>query len=146
MSPDPGKPDQVRLELGPVEPVPATTGQSRLCARCDQVLPLTLFTRNRFRTDGYQPYCIPCGTAYIRTSRGVDPTQAHLRPTVVDRCGICNSQGGTRGLFLDHDHHTGAFRGWLCYACNTAIGMLGDDPDRCRRAADYIEAALDLHQ
>jgi hypothetical protein len=28
----------------------------------------------------------------------------------------------------------------LCANCNTAIGLLGDDPDRVRAAAQYLEA------
>ena len=59
------------------------------------------------------------------------------------RCDIC---GGTRpgGRFnnwhIDHDHVTGAVRGVLCAACNTAIGLLGDDPARIRMAAAYVES------
>ncbi|MFI5397590.1 MAG: endonuclease domain-containing protein [Candidatus Binatia bacterium] len=53
-------------------------------------------------------------------------------------CAIC---GGTHRICLDHDHKTGAFRGWLCNACNRALGMLKDDPAILRRAADYIESA-----
>lgn len=59
------------------------------------------------------------------------------------RCDIC---GGTRpgGRFnnwhIDHDHLTGLVRGVLCAHCNTAIGLLGDDPSRIRRAAAYLES------
>jgi hypothetical protein len=40
---------------------------------------------------------------------------------------------------VDHDHFTGEVRGVLCHGCNTAIGILRDDPSVLRRAADYIE-------
>lgn len=33
-----------------------------------------------------------------------------------------------RALALDHDHVTGAFRGFLCHQCNAALGLLEDDP------------------
>jgi Recombination endonuclease VII len=42
-------------------------------------------------------------------------------------------------LHLDHDHATGAFRGWLCMCCNTAIGKLGDTVEGLNRAVAYIE-------
>ena len=75
-----------------------------------------------------------------------------------DRCAICG--GEPRGLYrgnkrtpprlaVDHCHlgeecHgpelRSANRGLLCGPCNTVLGLLEDDPDRARRAADYIEA------
>ena len=56
------------------------------------------------------------------------------------RCAICGEPPpeGER-LQLDHDHRTGLFRGLLCGSCNGGMGLLGDDPQRLRQAADYIE-------
>ena len=59
-------------------------------------------------------------------------------------CKICGSTTpggpGKRGSFMvDHDHETGEVRGLLCHACNTAIGLLGDSPQRCRAAAEYLD-------
>lgn len=39
----------------------------------------------------------------------------------------------------DHDHTTGQFRGWLCHRCNVSLGLMADDPERLRAAADYLE-------
>lgn len=51
-----------------------------------------------------------------------------------------DQQGGKpRTLAVDHDHETGCLRGLLCEGCNRGIGLLRDDPDLLRRAADYIE-------
>lgn len=47
-----------------------------------------------------------------------------------------------RRLALDHDHETGAFRGWLCAACNLGLGMLGDDIGGVKLALAYLERAL----
>jgi hypothetical protein len=33
-------------------------------------------------------------------------------------CQICGTVPKTRGLQWDHDHKTGATRGWLCHRCN----------------------------
>jgi hypothetical protein len=53
-------------------------------------------------------------------------------------CG-CHQAGLGKAFDVDHDHTTGKIRGLLCNACNTALGLMGDDPSRLRRAADYID-------
>jgi hypothetical protein len=41
---------------------------------------------------------------------------------------------------LDHDHVTGAFRGFICDSCNTGMGKFRDNPDLMQRAIDYLKA------
>ena len=59
------------------------------------------------------------------------------RPSICDGCG--STPVGSRCLSLDHDHETGAFRGWLCTGCNLALGNAKDSPETLRRLADYLE-------
>ena len=40
---------------------------------------------------------------------------------------------------VDHDHLTGKFRGLLCNACNTALGMFKDDPQILKKSITYLE-------
>lgn len=55
-------------------------------------------------------------------------------------CAICGREElHGRKLSLDHDHATGKLRGLLCRSCNTAIGMLRDDPNVVRSAMAYLE-------
>jgi hypothetical protein len=64
-------------------------------------------------------------------------------------CGVAEPQptgeklvGHHRVLCIDHDHRSGAVRGALCHRCNTAIGLLKDDPALLRAAASYLETFL----
>lgn len=56
------------------------------------------------------------------------------RPDICDVCG-----GNDGGIVFDHDHQTGNFRGWTCWADNIVLGLVNDDPQRLRRLADYLE-------
>ena len=64
-----------------------------------------------------------------------------------DRCEVCGElpEGSTpsaRSLRWDHNHKTGAFRGWLCCRCNLALGSAMDNPRILRALADYLEGFL----
>lgn len=62
-------------------------------------------------------------------------------------CEICGetetiinpTTGETWHLAVDHNHKTGLVRALLCGKCNKAIGLLQDNPDLLRKAADYLE-------
>jgi hypothetical protein len=51
-------------------------------------------------------------------------------------CGICGKKGS---LVADHCHTRKRHRGRLCHNCNTAIGLMKDNPTRLRHAAMYLE-------
>jgi hypothetical protein len=55
-----------------------------------------------------------------------------------DRCECC-SREAVGSLHLDHCHESGTFRGWLCRACNSAIGMLGDNITGLMMAVTYLQ-------
>jgi len=57
------------------------------------------------------------------------------------RCAICQRHRDefAKPFVVDHDHKTMAVRALLCPACNTAIGLFGDDPATLRRAATYLK-------
>lgn len=52
-------------------------------------------------------------------------------------CGVMPNE--IRSLFLDHGRWTGRVRGFICSGCNTALGMVGESPERLRALASYIE-------
>jgi hypothetical protein len=54
-------------------------------------------------------------------------------------CEICGREATSEQVnAIDHDHVSGALRGTLCRACNTALGLLRDNPDTADRAASYL--------
>lgn len=59
-------------------------------------------------------------------------------------CEICDRTPEEVGsnrfkrLSIDHCHATNQFRGLLCWECNIALGKFGDDPERLRRAIEYL--------
>jgi hypothetical protein len=82
-----------------------------------------------------------------RRKYGMEPDEWYRRQVEQDnRCAICRRRFGTERYQdtprVDHDHATGAVRGLLCHPCNRALGLLHDDPDVFRRAADYLSGAL----
>jgi hypothetical protein len=56
-----------------------------------------------------------------------------------DRCEVCD-EGGR--IAFDHCHRSGEFRGWLCQACNQALGLVKDDPERLRKLITYLERTI----
>jgi hypothetical protein len=67
----------------------------------------------------------------------------HVDPTGETREGPCQNAGcGYIGpLHLDHDHETGAPRGWLCGPCNRALGLLQEETSRIVGLAQYLGGA-----
>lgn len=52
-------------------------------------------------------------------------------------CGAPEPEGSS--LHVDHDHDTGEVRALLCFPCNNALGLLGDDPERVATLLEYLE-------
>ena len=52
-------------------------------------------------------------------------------------CAICETK--KRRLYVDHCHDTGLVRGLLCPACNTGIGLLGDNVETLLKAVSYLQ-------
>lgn len=54
-------------------------------------------------------------------------------------CGIVPTGNPWDVLNWDHNHGTGAFRGWLCGLCNRGLGMFEDNAELMKAAAKYVE-------
>jgi hypothetical protein len=61
-------------------------------------------------------------------------------PENCECCGIPFRETKTHhGACFDHNHQTGAFRGWLCNDCNIALGRLGDCREGVQRMLGYLD-------
>ena len=99
-------------------------------------------------------YCLACnnedGRRWNRKNPDTRRSYAHkfhaipapTRP-MPERCECCNRKASGKRLAVDHDHETGEFRGWLCNACNTGLGLLGDKKENLESAVKYLLAAHD---
>ncbi len=70
-----------------------------------------------------------------RRAQGMTDVTAEKRH---GECPICLK---TKDLVWDHDHATGAQRGWLCRSCNMHLGALGDSVEALDRARAYLIAS-----
>lgn len=120
-------------------PKPPDAITEKTCSRCERLLPAENYWR-RIRTgDGLQSACKECmGHADRLRLYGLSSCDYdELLAKQGGACAICKSTPD-RPLVVDHCHATGAIRGLLCGRCNSAIGLLDDDPKRAASAVAYL--------
>ena len=74
-------------------------------------------------------------------------TEVEVREAFTGKCYACSvpETECNRKLNLDHDHMTGAFRGWLCSNCNMALGLLADSSERITALQTYLKGEEKCH-
>lgn len=123
------------------------------CITCQAWLPEEGFASSPSTRDGLAPGCRPCRRwARMETTYGI-PRDRYIQMLAAqdERCAICRTDdpGGVGRWHIDHDHACcpggnscgRCVRGLLCSACNTGIGLLGDDIARIKRAIDYLQGS-----
>jgi hypothetical protein len=118
--------------------------ETKLCTMCMQVLPTHMFGKEGSK--GYLRYeCKPCAKKQGKLVAKIKKSAPPVKPD--HKCPICKrtaeqltSYGKKKKSVwvADHNHETEQFRGWLCHKCNLGLGNLGDDPERCKRAMEYL--------
>lgn len=124
---------------------------SKLCVGCGTWRSEDQFCVSVKATDGRHSYCKTCMRNKKYVARyGVTYEQVtEFRRLQGGRCGLCGVHESDlrQPLHVDHDHsHCSStegcpecVRGLLCRACNAAIGLMEDSPERLIAAAAYIQ-------
>jgi hypothetical protein len=86
------------------------------------------YRRNKKRIQTAAAIRFPAQRAAQRKRLGTTP-----KPKL---CQCCRRK---KPLQWDHDHVTGAFRGWICTSCNAGIGQLGDTLAGVKMAIIYLK-------
>ncbi|WP_369124169.1 endonuclease VII domain-containing protein [Streptomyces sp. ActVer] len=133
------------------DPAARNEAGEKRCPSCETWRPLSDYTKCASTSDGLYKRCKICTRAatlwksYGLTLEAYDALLAGQG----GGCSICSAPPNTAySLHVDHDHSCCSagksscgkcVRGLLCSPCNTALGLLTDDPIRFRAAADYLE-------
>ncbi len=111
----------------------------------------------RIRSRHGRLLCGPCYTkfeekranTYYRKTYGIE--LAEYERMFAEQKGLCascglpeskkekNSRKARTRLFVDHCHDTGKVRGLLCSTCNSALGLLKEDPARIAGLLAYSQ-------
>lgn len=128
------------------------------CTKCGEFKKITEFLKLSSNATGYSPRCKTCTEEDRAATRAADPdrklrhhlsstygiTLEQLRQAEVEqkgRCKICGKapEKGQHRLGVKLHEETQEFLGLLCLNCNHGLGKFGDDPERLRRAADFLD-------
>ena len=119
---------------------------TKQCTACLEEKPIEGFYMKDKQKQRRATVCKECDKERIRMRY----LQSKFDLSYDDYCEMERSQGGVcascgrfethrRGqrLCVDHNHETGEVRGLLCHHCNTALGLLYDDPERILNLHSY---------
>lgn len=133
----------------------------KVCSKCQEAKPLAAFSAYAQSRDGRYPSCKAC-QAKARKLHYQQNTLVHLQhqrqinygmtleqyqALYQQQGGLCAScghpetrtyKGKVRNLAVDHCHSSGSARGLLCHDCNTALGLLREDPARITALLRYV--------
>ena len=121
-----------------------TSELTKVCNGCGQSLPVSMYSRSN-GAKYPRSKCKACEKALDKIRKKLKaenppPAEDYVCPICLRGLEKIKGRGGKKSgaWCCDHDHVTEKFRAWLCHDCNRGLGFLGDDPDKCHRAAEYL--------
>jgi len=131
------------------------------CRKCKRWLPFSSFHKSQAYMEGVRARCKECVNKHNKETRDpVNRRKIHMRyafgmtmhqynKMLEEQGGVCAickkpetrraKNGAICPLCIDHCHRTGDVRALLCNACNTALGVMGEDPEHIRALAEYAD-------
>jgi homoaconitase/3-isopropylmalate dehydratase large subunit len=140
----------------------------KICSKCNQEKELELFRKQKANKSGYANVCKKCHSDYMTLyyAKNPDKNAEKIRMNTYYKpnwkrhniseefyielfnqySGMCHSCKENSADNIDHDHvccsgsHScgSCVRGLLCHGCNTALGLLKDNPRSIKNLLDYI--------
>ncbi len=131
----------------------------RTCRVCGTQKPLDEFYKTGRKNGEERHYeCKECAKARVKENHCPETyRKQHLKRTygitpeeydaMLEKqhgsCAICEAEtaGSSRSniyFSVDHCHTTGAIRGLLCHQCNTALGLIKDNPQTLAKMISYL--------
>ena len=122
----------------------------RKCTWCLKEKDVSNFSRLDIQKGGYRTFCDDCNKSknkHIKNLKKRFPCPTNPKY----HCPVCDepletfiNRGYTQATwYLDHNHKTGEFEGYLCKMCNFAKGNLRDSIENAERMASYLKGELD---
>ncbi len=122
------------------ELIKASGNRRKVCREC-------IANRRKAKQDNDPEWKLTRAFTLLKWKYGISREQYELRLSEQGgSCAVCNDVVDYL-LHVDHDHDCCegrvtcglCIRGLLCIQCNSAMGIMKDDPVRLRKAADYLE-------
>ena len=111
----------------------------KVCTRCGILTDRFPLSNRKATRTGVKVYlksrCHDCHAVQARALYQL--RKLHEPPDAGTGCECC---GRVRQLYLDHDHQTLAFRGWLCQECNAGLSFFNDNVAGVAAALLYLTA------
>jgi len=123
------------LELTPLRPWRRVVDGYKVCAHCQENLPVSEYHKKKSTV---QEICKACKSIDLR-AKEYGLTRDEVRALLAQPCNACGAKVDGRSAHIDHCHRKGHVRGLLCNNCNTALGAVNDSPARLWLLIDYLE-------
>lgn len=112
------------------------------CTRCEELLPLSGFSKCKTALHGINNWCKSCSRwSKIYRIHGLTRQEwEHMYAHQSGKCYICkHSLDGGRRPNVDHCHVTNKVVSLLCHFCNTGLGNAGENPEILLAMAEYAK-------
>lgn len=124
----------------------------KICNVCSRYLPTENFDKNQNGKNNRtvrRPSCKECRVTIDgknippKEKKEWESKKPHEEIWTCPICGKTTIPGVTSKLALDHNHHTGNVREWICDSCNTGLGRFKDNRQLLEKAIEYLNKYKD---